>query len=202
MNDDDLTLIIRDSLADIRMTIPVTDVIRRGQSFRTRRRRAGSGVSVALATIGALVAGLLVAHLPHHAHGTNGRIQLAAFTVTRQSADSVSVTIRQLTDLSGLQAALRADGIPVVVTNSINIPAGCSEWHGGRYSTAKTITLADKSGLPNTQGVEFSIHPSAIPEHAVLSLGLMPTGAPANSPGPPGPMSVGLLASSPTCPTA
>jgi hypothetical protein len=198
MTDDDLTVIIRDSLADIHMTTPLTDILRRAESLGTRRRRARSGVLLALAALVAVLAGLALSHASPSTKAKTS-VELAAFTVTRQSADAVSVTVRQLNDLSGLQAALRADGIPVLVTNSINIPSGCTEWEAGQYSTAHTITLANASGLPNSNGIEFTIHPSGIPQGALLSLGLLPTGAPAGSPGPAGPMSVGLLTRSPTC---
>lgn len=198
MTDDDMTLIIRDSFADMHMATPLTDILKRGESISTRRRRARLGALLALAALGAVLAGLVLSQAPRSSKGSTG-VELAAFTVTRQSADAVSVTVRQLTDLSGLQAELRADGIPVRVTNSINIPSGCTEWKGGDYSTAHAVSMANPSGLPDSTGIEFSIHPSAIPEGALLSLGLLPTGAPAGSPGPAGPMSVGLLTDSPTC---
>jgi len=198
MNDDDMTLIIRDSLADVHMTTPLTDILSRGESLGTRRRRAKSGALLALAALGAVLAGLALSHAPHSSKAKTG-VELAAFTVTRQSADAISVTIRQLTDLSGLQAELRADGVPVLVTNSINIPTGCTEWKGGDYSTEHAVTMANPTGLPDSNGIEFSIHPSAIPQGTLLSLGLLPTGAPAGSPGPAGPMSAGLVTDSPTC---
>jgi hypothetical protein len=198
MTDDDMTLIIRDSLADMHMTTPLGDVLKRGESVSTRRRRAKSGALLALAALGAVLAGLVLSHTPHSSKAKTG-VELAAFTVTRTSADAISVTVRQLTDLSGLQAELRADGIPVLVTNSINIPSGCTEWKGGDYSTAHAVTMANPTGLPDGNGIEFSIHPSGIPQGALLSLGLLPTGAPAGSPGPAGPMSLGLVTHSPTC---
>ncbi len=198
MTDDDMTLIIRDSFADIRMTTPLADILKCGESVSTRRRRAKSGALLALAALGAVLAGIALSHAPHSSKAKTG-VELAAFTVTRQSADAISVTVRKLTDLSGLQAELRADGIPVLVTNSINIPSGCTEWKAGNYSTAHAVTMANSTGLPDSNGIEFSIHPSAIPQGALLSLGLMPKGAPAGSPGPAGPMSVGLLTNTPTC---
>jgi len=198
MTDDDVILNLRDSLADTHMTTSVAEILRRGERLRTRRHRTRAGVLVALATTGAVVAGLAFAYAPHSGTGKTG-VELSAFTITRHSADAVSVTVRQLTDLSGLQAELRADGIPVLVTNSINVPSGCTEWDGGNYSTTDAVTLTNPSGLPDSNGIEFSIHPSGIPRGALLSLGLLQTGAPAGSPGPRGPMSVGLVADSPTC---
>jgi hypothetical protein len=198
MTDDDMTLLIRDSLADMHMTTPLTDILKRGERFGTRRRRARSGALVALAALGAVLAGLALSHAPRSSTGKTG-VELAAFTVTRQSPDAVSVTVRELTDLSGLQAALRAAGVPVLVTDSINVPSGCTEWDGGHYSSAQAVTLANPTGLPNSNGIEFSIHPSGIPRGALLTLGLLQTGAPAGSPGPAGPMSVGLVTDSPTC---
>ena len=94
------------------------------------------------------------------------------------------------------------DGAPSVVTASFAIPASCTEWLGGAYSTRDVVTLANESGLPASGGVEFTIHPSAIPPGALLWLGLAQTGAPAGSSGPAGPMSVGLFNDTTGCATS
>ena len=64
--------------------------------------------------------------------GTSGT-RLDAWTVTKNPNGIVDVTIRQLSDAAGLQAALRADGVPVRVafqpgipSDTPPLPAGCT----------------------------------------------------------------------------
>ncbi len=80
MTDEDLTVIVRDSLADIHMTTPLTDILRRGESLATRHRRARSGALLALAALGAVLAGLALSHAPQSSKTTTS-VELAAFTV-------------------------------------------------------------------------------------------------------------------------
>lgn len=97
--------------------IAADEVIRQGD--RRRRRfimgRSVGGLSVAgvVAAVGLAVTALVPAS---HPAGNPPRTQLAAWTVTRQADGSIAVTIRELRDPSGLQATLRADGVPASVT--------------------------------------------------------------------------------------
>jgi hypothetical protein len=43
--------------------------------------------------------------------------QLAAWTVAKQANGDIKVTVRQLSNPSGLQSTLRADGVPANVTS-------------------------------------------------------------------------------------
>ena len=64
---------------------------------------------------------------------------LTAWTVTENRDGTLSVTIREMEDPSGLQATLRADGARVVVTASLAWPASCKgEWRGGNYHDGRS----------------------------------------------------------------
>ena len=58
----------------------------------------------------------MVAALVPGSGGSTGTAQLTAWTVTRQADGNITITIRQLKDPAGLQATLRADGVPASVT--------------------------------------------------------------------------------------
>lgn len=189
MSDVELLAEVRQTLGDLHMTIATEAIVKRGGALRARRRGFMTAALVGALALPALVAASLLAPTP----------ALAAWSVNKAPGGAVDVTIRQLDDIAGLEAQLRGDGAPSLVTASFAIPASCTEWLGGAYSTADIVTLANESGLPASNGVEFTVHPSAIPQGALLWLGLAPTGAPAGSSGPPGPMSVGLFDDTAAC---
>jgi hypothetical protein len=199
MHDADLMIELRDSLEDVHLDTPLTDVMRRGNSMRTRRAVLTALAVLALAAVVSSAAVLSMPTPSGQRHGGPNNETLAAWTVTRTSSDTIAVTVRQLTDFSGLQAELRSYGVPVLITSSMALPPSCTEWHSGDYSTGSVITLTNESGLPNASGVEFSLQPTAIPSGALLWLGLAQTGAPPDSTGPAGPMSVGLFDGTTAC---
>jgi hypothetical protein len=124
MNDDDLTTTLREPFADVHMTIPIEAVVHRGGKLRSRRRIWG--LSGAVALIGGAAAA--VALLAPGAHVATAR--LAAWTVTK-NAEGITIVINELKDPAGLQASLRADGVPARVTfDPLNwltqpLPKGC-----------------------------------------------------------------------------
>jgi hypothetical protein len=127
MNDDKLTTLLREPFADAHMTTPLDQVVRRGRAVRTRRRRLrGLTGAVTLAGSTAAAVALLVPG------GHQVPAQLAAWTVTRDSDGGITVTVNQMRDPGGLQATLRADGVPARVTfdpvRALNqpLPAGCA----------------------------------------------------------------------------
>ena len=125
---------------------------------------------------------------------------LTAWTVTENRDGTLSVTIREMEDPSGLQATLRADGARVVVTASLAWPASCSEWRGGNYMMGdQVVQTENRTGLPSANGTEFRIRPSDIPAGALLWIGLSQTGKPKGVVGPPGPMSFGYLTANEAC---
>jgi hypothetical protein len=124
MNDNELITTVREPFADVHMTIPIETVVQRGQMLRGRRRvRALAG---AVALIGGAAAA--VAFLVPGGHATTAR--LAAWTVTK-NAGGITIVVNELKDPAGLQAKLRADGVPARVTfDPLNwltqpLPAGC-----------------------------------------------------------------------------
>jgi hypothetical protein len=158
MNDDQLMTAVRDSFAQVRLDVPLEQTVRRGRVLRGRSRRyqlAGvAGVAAVAGVTAVAVTGVGRASTPaaasSHATPTLGSLgtprasavasgtgasgtRLDAWTVTKNPNGIVDVTIRQLSDAAGLQAALRADGVPARVAFQAGIPsdtpplpAGCT----------------------------------------------------------------------------
>jgi hypothetical protein len=125
---------------------------------------------------------------------------LTAWTVTENRDGTLSVTIREMADPSGLQATLRADGARVVVTASLAWPAGCSQWRSGSYTMGdQVVQTENRTGLPSANGTEFRIRPSDRPAGALLWVGLSQTGKPKGVVGPAGPMGFGYLTANQAC---
>jgi hypothetical protein len=149
MNDDKLTTLLKEPFADVHMTMPLGQVVRHGRAVRTRRRRL-RGLTGAVALAGSAIAA--VALLVPGGHPVTAR--LAAWTVARDPDGGIKVTVNQMTDPGGLQATLRADGIPARVTfdpvdaMTQPLPAGC--------------TAPDMSGAANAQMQGKILTPPAI----------------------------------------
>lgn len=201
MNDQDVTTTVRQSLYEVHLDVPIADIVQRGAALRARRFRLRVvAATVTAALIVVTSAALLTPNASKAGHLRTGHhVNLTAWTVSESSNGPVAVTIRQLTDFVGLEARLQTYGIPSLVTPSFALPPSCVEWHAGDYTTGSIVTLASESGLPDASGVEFTIQPAAIPQGALLWLGLAQTGAPAGSTGPAGPMSVGLFDDTAAC---
>jgi hypothetical protein len=189
MSDVELLAEVRQTLGDLHMTVATEAIVKRGGALRARRRGFMAAALIGAFALPAVAESTLLTPTP----------ALAAWSVNKASGGAVDVTIRQLDDIPGLEAQLRGDGAPSLVTASFATPASCTEWLGGAYSTRDILTLANETGLPASNGVEFTVHPSDIPQGALLWLGLAQTGAPAGSSGPAGPMSVGLLDNTAAC---
>jgi hypothetical protein len=74
--------------------------------------------------------------------------QLAAWTVTKQTDGDIHVTIRDLRDAAGLQAALRADGVPA------KVHAAASGLHVACHPYPSSSALLEAS---------VQVHPAAAP---------------------------------------
>ena len=133
MNDDQIMTAVRESFADVRLDVPLERTVRRGRALRGRSRRyqlAGvAGVAAVAGVTAVAVTGLGRPSAPPGASST----RLDAWTVTTNPNGIVDVTIRQLSDAAGLQAALRADGVPARVafqpgipSDTPPLPAGCT----------------------------------------------------------------------------
>jgi hypothetical protein len=113
MNESELSTAVRASVADLHAATPVTQIIRRGRAVRARRRAPVAAGALAVAA-GTAVA--VTALLPAGQPGSPAGVRLAAWTVARQADGDIVVTVNQLRNPAGLQAALRADGLPVRVS--------------------------------------------------------------------------------------
>ena len=192
----------RDSLTGVHVTTPLDTIVRHGRVRRRRHRLAGLAGAVAVA-VGAAVAGTALLPAGHPA-SHQPRVQLAAWTVTRQPGGNVSVTIRQLHDPAGLQATLRADGVPATVTFLNQLNPACQPWPGaalhGMSTPAGTILFNNvfppvPAGAP--PGV-IVIRPSALPSGGGVQLA---AGFGHAGPGPGAIITIGagLVRTSPQC---
>jgi hypothetical protein len=159
--------------------LAVAEVIRRGDRRHRRSiaRRSLGGLS-ATGVIAAAIIGVIA--LPPASHQASHRVhaQLAAWTVVRQADGTIFVQIRELRDPAGLQATLRADGVPASVAfypgsvapgqSPISIVQfkdnPCEEYSGGEDQAQNVVTGQD----PFQSG--FTVHPSAIPSGAGVQI--------------------------------
>jgi hypothetical protein len=213
MNDDQLMTAVRESFAEVRLDVPVEQTARRGRVLRGRSRAcrvAGVAGVAAIAGLTAVAAtGLGRATVPvpvrfpasprpiviasasaSASAGTGagaGRTTLDAWTVTRGPGGAIGVTIRQLLDVTGLQSALRADGIPIRIafqaglpSDSPPLPAGCAnvrmsdEANGKLQSKILGLPVDPVSGLApgpaDGPGIAITIHRQLIPRGIGLYL--------------------------------
>jgi len=134
VNDDDLITLMKQPLDGVHMTLPLDQVTRRGRAVRTRRHRQHGLTGAAVLAASAITAAALLVPGGHPAApgGHPVTAQLAAWTVTKDPDGGITVTVSQMRDPAGLQATLRADGIPVRVTfdplrwMTQPLPAGCT----------------------------------------------------------------------------
>jgi len=149
MNDTELITLVREPFDGVRMTMPLDAVVDHGRVLRRRRRRRGLTGAVALAHGLATAVALLVpgGHAGPVRPGPPATAVLAAWTVARDPDGGITVTFNQMKDPGGLQAALRADGIPARVTfdplkqMTQPLPAGCT---APKMSDPANAQLQDK----------------------------------------------------------
>ena len=157
MNDDELITAVQKSVTDVHMNIPAEQIVSRSRAIRARRRIPG----VAGALAGVAGAALAVTMLLPSSHPASA--QLAAWTVAKQANGTIIVTIRELSDPAGLQATLRADGVPASVTFSGQQNPACQPYTGPigqavslRHAGQRTLTIINPSALPSGAGLQFA----------------------------------------------
>ena len=174
MNDDELITTVRESFTGVHSVTPVEQIVDRSRRLRARRQIPRLTSALAVAAGGAAV---VTALLPaSHQVNSVGPAQLAAWTVQRDPGGTIKVTIRELRDAGGLQARLRADGVPANVvflhhsftptTSNSAIPRACRAPHMSDKANAllqeRIMPMPRPSALgPNN--VVLVINPSAIP---------------------------------------
>jgi hypothetical protein len=182
MNDSDTVDVVRDSLitakdslAGVHASTPLVTIVMSGRARRRRHRLAGLTGGVAVIA-GMALAGTVLASAGHPAGQSvrSGRAarnpvaaQLAAWTVDRQSNGDIKITIRELSDPSGLQSTLRADGLPANVTSSTQFGPSCqpypmsqalfiSVYHAEKGAgSGNTVLVINPSALPGGEGVQI-----------------------------------------------
>jgi hypothetical protein len=163
MNDEELITLVREQRTKVPMTVPVEEILSRGRAVRARRRIPGLAGVLAVAA-GAAVAVAVLVPYGHQRPGQPGA-QLAAWTVTKQADGDVYVTIRELRDPAGLQATLRADGVPAYVSTT---SAACLRWTGSSAFPPGFLPL--KTRAQASRGVAMVIDPAAIPRGTALGI--------------------------------
>jgi hypothetical protein len=187
--------------------LAAADVIRRGNR---RHRRSITRLSVgglsATGVFAAVIIGVIALAPASRPASHPAHAELAAWTVVKQADGTIFVKIRELRDPAGLQATLRADGVPASVVFYPGHPVEqsawsfvhfknnpCQEYSGGENQAQNVLTGQDPLR------VGFTVHPSAIPRGAGVQIV-------ANSnvgyyPQPQGPMALfeWLVQASPQC---
>lgn len=192
MNDHELMTAVRETFADVHSATAVERIVSRGRALRTRRRVPGMAAALGAGAAGALVVSVALpashpgAGHPGASHPTasrpvgGSRIQLAAWTVTRQANGTIKVTFRQATDAAGLQRTLRADSIPASVTFSGQQNPACRlyTFSGSKPTPPGQPFRGPLSGLLNWSS--FSQHPKSAyttPYVLVINPLKLPSGA-------------------------
>ena len=162
MNDEELITAVREQRAKVHSATSVEQIISRGRAVRARRRIPG--VAGALAVVAGAAVAVTALVSASHQPGA----QLAAWTVVRQADGNIYVTIRQFRDPAGLQARLRADGVPASVTFTGQRNPACQPYpYGGgtgligkvvsvRREGQRPVTIINPSALPSGAGLEFA----------------------------------------------
>jgi hypothetical protein len=156
--------------------LAAAEVISRGD--RRRRRsimRVSLGGLSATGVVAAVIIGMTALTPASRQASHPAHAQLAAWTVVKQADGTIFVKIRELRDPAGLQARLRADGVPASVVFSPGpfAPGGawafvnfknnpCQEYSGGESQAQNVVTGTFQVGL--------TVHPSAIPSGAGVQI--------------------------------
>jgi hypothetical protein len=163
----------KDSLAGVHMNTPPDAIARNGRARRRWHRLTGLTGAMAVMTGTALAVTALAssghpASQSGHPASHLGTAQLAAWTVAEQGNGDIKVTIRQLSDPSGLQSALRADGIPASVTSLGQRDPSCRLYPMTQALFRSIYQAQNAAGSGNTI---LTIHPSALPSGAGVQIG-------------------------------
>jgi len=187
---------VRDSLGEAHPSVPAGEIIARARSRRARRRLVSGATGVLALTAGAAVA--VTALLPaSHPATHQPRVQLAAWTVVQQPGGIIHVTISELRDPAGLQAALRADGVPASVSFGNGQQTACLPYPGGGFRTSGNPALINSvfpPGASRQGGV--NIRPSALPSGTGALLAFLQRSRPGL---PVIAIEVGVVQASPQC---
>ena len=180
MNDSDTVGVVRDSLtaakdslAGVHVNTPLDAIVGNGRARRRRHRLAGLTGAVAVMAGTALAVTALAspghpASQPGHPAGHPPVARLTAWTVAKQANGDIKITIHELSDPSGLQSTLRADGIPANVSSSTQLDPSCQPYPMTQALFTSIYNAQKGAGAGNTVLV---IHPAALPSGAGVEVG-------------------------------
>jgi hypothetical protein len=180
MNDSDTVDAVRDSLTTakdslvgVHVNTPLDAIVRNGRARRRRHRLTGlTGAAAVTAGMALAVTALASSGHPagHSGYPASHRLtaRLAAWTVARQADGDIKITIRELSDPSGLQSTLRADGVPATVSSSTQSDPSCQPYPMTQALVTSIYHAQKGAGSGNTVLV---IHPSALPRGAGVQIG-------------------------------
>jgi hypothetical protein len=175
MNDNDTLAAVRDSLttakgslAGVHMNTPVDAIAREGRARRRRHTLTGlTGATAAAAGTALAIVALVAPGHPASQSGSPavhpGTARLAAWTVAKQANGDITVTVRQLSDPSGLQSTLRADGVPASVTSIASPDPSCRRYPMTQALFTSVYPAQKATGAGTTV---LTINPSALPSGA------------------------------------
>ncbi|MGH3202962.1 MAG: hypothetical protein ACRDOA_15325 [Streptosporangiaceae bacterium] len=168
MNDQELITAVKQSVSGVHMRVPAEQIVSRSRAIRSRRTIPAVAGTLAVAAGAALaVTGTLGSSAPA---GHPATAQLAAWTVTEQANGDIKVTIRELRDPAGLQATLRADGVPASVTFAGQQNPACQGYSAGGSQSQRRQRLGSVVTAPAGGAYVLIIHPSAIPSGAGVEI--------------------------------
>ena len=180
MNDNDTLAVVRDSLtaakdslAGIHMDTPPDAIARTGRTRRRSHRLTGlTGAMAVIAGTALTVAALGPSGHPASQSGHPAShprtAQLAAWTVAKQVNGDIKVTLRQLSDPSGLQSTLRADGVPANVTSLGQHDPSCQPY---AMTQALFESVYEGQKAAGSGATILTIHPAALPSGAGVQIG-------------------------------
>jgi hypothetical protein len=187
MNDSDTVAVVRDSLTtakdslvEVHVNTPLDAIVRNGRARRRRHRLTGlTGAMAVPAGMALAVTALASSGHPAsqsgHPASQSGHpashpliARLAAWTVAKQANGDIKITIRKLSDPSGLQSTLRADGVPANVSSSTQPDPSCQPYPMSQALFTSVYHAQKGVGSGNTVLV---IHPSALPSGAGVQIG-------------------------------
>ena len=201
MNDTELSGMVRESVAGIRSSTPVDQIISRGHAVRTWRRRVPAAAAALAVAVGAALGVTALEPSGHPGPAAAGKagshpavVRLAAWTVAEQANGDIDITIRQLQHPAQLQATLRADGLPAHVSFSGRPDSAvCQPYRNSRYASTMFLYRILTYDLTRGGSDFETIHPSQLPSGAGLSITIE------KIKGLPGPVTISLVHASQQC---
>ncbi|MEV6015309.1 MULTISPECIES: hypothetical protein [unclassified Streptomyces] len=189
-DDRDVLDVLRGSLDDITMTVPVERIVAEGRAVRRRRRR------LAVAAVGVTAAAGLALGAPGYGHPptappTGGGTEAVAFTVAKRPDGKVAVTWTKeqyFKNPAGLQKALRAAGFPVLVKTGVFCKGPDDRTRVDRHGSGPGVERVVERERRADGTVVFVYDPAAMPARTQLFIGYLDKAQLAVTQGRPGSM--------------